>query len=155
MHITSLLATESPLAHLHAITLLGLLDTDASLVQLQQLHALSPDSWVRKNIETALNRWQRNAWAKYWFQRFMTVSDTVQAWAAFRLFLRCVDRRFWQWQAAMSERYPFGDTRQRFFDMNHDVIKNKMKENEKKLNEQFLGQKIADKRLWPWLNGAL
>jgi hypothetical protein len=44
--------------------------------------------------------------ARVWFAEFLARHDPVEAWAAFRLFLPCIDRRFHLWGDAMHNATP-------------------------------------------------
>lgn len=59
------LQSDVPLAYMRALTLLSLVDTEASYERLSALQTQVPDTWVRKLVNTSLERWQRNAWAKH------------------------------------------------------------------------------------------
>ncbi len=83
------------------IFLLGLLDGEDAEARLLQEKDACGQSWLGSRAEAAAQVARRNLWAKDWFERFMTVPQDVDGWAAFRLFLRCVDRRFWLWGPAM------------------------------------------------------
>jgi hypothetical protein len=80
--------------------------------------------------------------------------DDVSAWAAFRLFLRCIDTRFWFWQEQIEndiEVTKVTKRRRDFFDNNIDNIRNAIRNNESEIAEQFLGQKLMKRQVWPWM----
>lgn len=88
------LDSPKPLERARATVLQGFLEDDEVGASLEkQLHAL-PKSWIRSVSEYSLQNWQRNKWAKHWFLQYLEEKDNVKAWAAFKLFLKCVDRRF-------------------------------------------------------------
>ena len=91
----------------------------------------------------------------HWYRKFFSDNDDIQAWAAFRLFLKCVDSRFWHWQLEIecalsnnSEQYQYRKT----FQVNNlDTIKNRIQENEKSLREKLLRHKVMEHEAWPWM----
>ena len=114
-----------------------------------------PDTWVKKLFETSQYRWQKNDWAKHWFHRFLAIDDDVKAWAAFRLFLHCVDTRFWHWQMQLKAAVPEHELtpkRLDFLQDNLETIKNRIRKNEKPLRKQYLGHKILEDQAWPWMS---
>ena len=133
-----------------AVALLGFSCETQDGELLAQWQATHPDSWVRDVAQTALQNYRRNTWARRWFDRFLEREDRVHAWAAFRLFLRCADRRAWFW---------IPDTRlteaplwkQDALAANLDVIEKAINKNEKAWKEQFLGQKVKPREMWPWM----
>ena len=93
--------------------------------------------------------------AKHWFTKFLDAENEVLSWRSFRLFLRCVDSRFWYWHEEIIEaRNENADieTRLKFFKNNHWNIKQRIKKNEGKLTEYFLGEKIMQDQVWPWMS---
>ncbi len=83
-----------------ALALIGFLDTDDVPDALgQQLNGRV--GFLKDVARCARDRLEKNRRARVWFMNFLTHRDEVEAWAAFRLFLRCVDRRFHLWGDAM------------------------------------------------------
>lgn len=135
------------------INLMGFFDKEYARDKLTALKDEIPDCWLHPVIDTSINRWNRNNWAKTWFQRFLEHKDKIKAWAAFRLFLKCTDRRFWIWKNEIMEGFqetPFFKERDIFLELNRDTIKESIKKNEEKLKDTFLGSKI-EKNIWPWM----
>lgn len=107
---------------------------------------------MRNLVDTSLQRSERNAWAKHWFRRFLAPPNDIEAWAAFRLFLRCVDQRFWLWYEAMvNEKEAVPSARRSFIDDNVDRIKQRARKNQRKIEKQFLGHEVKHRELWPWM----
>ena len=52
---------------------------------------------LRTVAEKALDYYKENPWEKHWFKKFLNDEDDEVAWAGFKLFLKCVDRRYWLW----------------------------------------------------------
>jgi hypothetical protein len=153
-YINERLHSSVPLDKARGIVLSGLLDDQRSLELIQQLAQSQTDTWPGEIAKTAVQRQFRNVWAKYWFTRFLTADDDTVAWASYRLFLRCVDSRFWFWREKVEA--DAGGTgidpkREVFFNCNQEDLRNAIKSNEKDMSEQFLGQKIKKRQVWPWL----
>lgn len=146
------LGSELILEQARSIVLMGFLDTEDAGEQLTQRLENLPDSWLQTVTKKSLEHWHHNQWAKVWFKRFLVLENNVEAWAKFRLFLKCVDRRFWIWNTRIiKENKPISKKRLLFLEMNTDDIKNNIEKNEKALKEQFLTEKILDYQAWPWM----
>ncbi|MGD2086407.1 MAG: hypothetical protein PVH61_09520 [Candidatus Aminicenantes bacterium] len=134
------------------INMLGFLDLKNANDKLTALLRETPECWLRPVIETAIKRWNNNQWARTWFQRFLEYEDVVKAWAAFKLFLKCADRRFWIWVDDLMEKFgstPFFEKRKIFFELNRETTRKSLEKNEEKLKKEFLGSEIKDD-IWPW-----
>lgn len=155
-YANQMLQSDVQLNYMRAITIFGLLETDESFDLLTILRNQVPETWLRELVETSLLNWQHNAWAKHWFHQFLTEGNDIKAWAAFRLFLHCVDRRFWLWNLDMINqvgRDMISEKRYRFYKANIDTIERSSKNNEKSLANQLFGQKTMPGQVWPWLDG--
>jgi hypothetical protein len=111
-------------------------------------------TWIAEVIEIGLQRWGRGVWAKHWYRRFLSASEEVEAWASFRLFLQCVDSRFWLWQQQLQTEAALSATPQKrlvFLENNTDTITNNAQKNERSLADTFLGQKVLRNQTWPWM----
>ena len=138
-----------------AVTILGFLEANSTFEKLTKLTNNQPDTWRKKLVDTSIQRWQRNSWAKYWFKEFFNQSDSVLAWRSFRLFLRCVDWRFWSWKEQLTKEFSlnsFFQSRLTFLEDNIDTIKNSIKKNQnnKEIKESFLDCKILYRQAWPF-----
>ena len=105
-------------------------------------------------MEMSMQRRQLNDWAKHWFRKFLEDADDVIAWASFRLFLRCVDTRFWRWREhidASNNLVVDQKRRHAFVEANLENVKSAIRKNEKPLSERFLCQKIRQNQVWPWM----
>jgi hypothetical protein len=132
------------------LAMLGFSSDEADAATLTDWIASHTDCWLRDLADIALQNHRRNVWARCWFDRFLSRSDRTEAWAAFRLFLRCVDRRFWLWwhSTALADAEPW---KRDALTMNLGAIESACKENEKGWKDNFLGQKVKPKELWPWM----
>lgn len=152
--IRSGLQSSVQLERARSIAILGFLDDEEAKPLLQQEMFSALDTWVRKVAGEAWQHWQKNVWAKTWFSHFLADEDDVRSWAAFRLFLKCVDRRFILWkqqEIGLATIKTGGYDRLAFLECQTGVIENNIKENEKSLHETFLSQKVLKREVWPWM----
>ena len=151
--INSGLQSTIQLERARCITILGFLDDDDA-GKLLEIEATSDlDTWVVSVAKESLHHWRKNLWAKTWFGRFLTEKDDIKSWAAFRLFLECIDRRYYFWKQQVVDTANIktgGFDRLLFLESQYDVINNKIKNNEKPIQESFLSQKIL-REMWPWI----
>jgi len=144
----------APLEKARAVVLLGFLEPEEAKLHLQSYPRPLPENWVGQLLQTAQQRQDRNHWAKHWFTQFLTHEEDVGAWAAYRLLLRCVDRRFWFWREKLETTVDttyYSPRRKTFLYNNWEGIKRAIEKNEKDLKEQFLGQKLMQGQVWPWM----
>ena len=146
--------SDAPLNRARSFTLLGFMEAEQAKALLDLHRQRQADTWLGRVIDTSLRRWETNAYANYWFRRFLSVTDTVDAWRSFRLFLRCVDRRFWCWRERIGNEVPSHsptELRRLFFEGNRGRLQNAIRANERGLDEFFLGQKVLEGEMWPWM----
>jgi hypothetical protein len=153
-YIIERIHAKAPLDRARSIVLLGFFDSQEAFILLQQLMQNGLGSWPGKLIEEAKRRWNNNKWAQHWFDRFLTARDDVDAWASYRLLLRCVDGRFWFWRkrvVEMTDKIGIDSRRKTFLQYNSENIRIAVRNNEKDMAEGFLGQKIMWQQAWPWM----
>jgi hypothetical protein len=148
------LASERMFEQARALALLGLSSRHESGDRLARFLADHSDSWPRRVAESASRNHQRDTWARRWFQRFLDEQERIQAWAAFRLFLRCVDRRYLIWlpEAGLDVA---AEWKQEAFAANRAALDKAAKDNEKEWSEGLLGQKELRDQVWPWMGRYL
>jgi hypothetical protein len=144
------LLTDVDYDHARGLALLGFSNSEADGTTLANWIANHADCWLRDVAEIAQQNHRRNVWARCWFDRFLSRNDRTEAWAAFRLFLRCVDRRFWLWFRG-TELPGVEPWKRDAVAMSLGTIESACKENEKEWKDHFLGQKVKPKELWPWM----
>lgn len=143
-----------PLDRARAIVLLGFFDGSQAPDLIRQQLQNQSNGWPEELARTAEQRRARNEWAKHWFRRFLTAGDDVRAWSSFRLLLRCIDTRFWFWREEVENSVGASNIdcrRKVFMDCNGDSIRNAIRANETEVSGQFLGQKIIQRQVWPWM----
>jgi len=153
-YINQQLESVAPICISRGVTLLGYCNSDAAQDRLNQLYLAAPDTWMKQLLEKSIKRWNLNAWAKHWFTRIFSSETNIDAWSAFRLFLRCVDGRFWIWYAEIKEAYlesPNFEHHWQFIEINWETIRNKIRKNEDSFEKQLFGQKILQNQAWPWM----
>ncbi|HEX9735307.1 MAG TPA: hypothetical protein VGG06_25345 [Thermoanaerobaculia bacterium] len=137
-----------------ALILLGFSSVSTALDILEAHAAQRPECWLTRVADKALDNWRRNQWAQHQYSRFLAAEDDIHAWAAFRLLLLCVDRRFWRWLPRfedLSPELPGFKRRRAFFENNRDTLRNRIQNNEKQLAKSFLGTKVLEGEVHPWL----
>lgn len=143
-----------PLRRLRSFGLLGFIEAGRARSMLEKYRQEHRDTWLGQAIETSVRRLQSNGHAKHWFGQFLGATDTVDSWRSFRLFLRCADRRFWGWRETTEHRVSSCSQiqlRRQFLDQNMDTLRNAIGRNEAELETSFLGQKVLDGEIWPWM----
>jgi hypothetical protein len=152
-YVSERIDSKIPLDKARAVVLSGFLDDRQSQEAIRRLAQSDSETWSVELAQTAEERRDRDDWAKHWFHRFLTEDDDTTAWAAYRLLLRCVDSRFWFWREQVVKNRGIEINRRRkiFLSCNHDGIRNAIQANEKDMAEQFLGQKIMRRQVWPWM----
>lgn len=145
-----------PLTLSRSLTLLALLDNEGSREKLMLFRNQEPkNTWRSELVDIGLNRWRQNAFAKYWFRQYLEIENDINAWGAFRIFLTCVDRRYWIWREQIIEataEKSWHPNRVRFLSSNKNTIENQISKNENKLfKDKLFGQKIRKRQLWPWI----
>jgi hypothetical protein len=111
-----------------------------------------PDAWPEGEIRTgyadlrrraAQFRW-REACANHWWRAFLAAQDTVEAYAAWILFLRSADRRAWTWMRnSLGKQDVAKDLTQLKriqFELNRSELKQAMDQRLEKFDRTFLNQ---------------
>lgn len=135
-----------------ALFLLGLSSATAARDLLAEYVAQGPECWLGEVAQKALDYWRKNSWAQHWYSTFLTTAEDTDAYVAFRLLLKCADRRFWVWHSRLaqpSSSLPGAETRRLFFENNRDTLENLMLSNEKPFEDCLFGTKI-EKGMGPW-----
>lgn len=135
-----------------ALTMIGFTTPDTTTSQV--LGGYNPDDsdWLSL-VAGAANQWrQRDEWAKHWYQEFHARLGRAEALAAYRLFLRCVDRRFRTWTD--DERQATRDLptwKRTHLILNERALETAMEENEKELERTLYHTRIPGGQIRPWI----
>ncbi|MFN3986293.1 MAG: TIR domain-containing protein [Rhodocyclaceae bacterium] len=148
------LASDWEFNQARALALLGFSAHQEDAARLQQWMAGHGDCWLRDVATEAAKRAQRHDWARTWFQRFLVREDRVESWAAFRLFLRCADRRVWLWlhDSGLQDAARW---KQEAFHFNLGTVMSACKEGEKGWQDRFINHKVKPDEYWPWMGKYL
>jgi len=142
---------EAPEVHraARALTLIAALD-EGSLLESLRHHLDGRVGFLEDVAKWARARLELNRRARTWFGKFLECPDAVEAWAAFRLFLRCVDRRFYLWRDVMLGATPDLPLlwRQQVA-VNDQDIRRAAEKNEGRLSETLFGVRISQE-IAPW-----
>lgn len=143
-----------PLRRLRSFGLLGFIEAERARSMLERHRQERRDTLLGQAIGTSVQRLQSNEHAKHWFGQFLSATDTVDSWRSLRLFLRCADRRFWCWREMIEDQASSClqlQLRRQFLDQNMNTLRNAIGRNEVELETSFLGQKVLDGEMWPWM----
>lgn len=136
------------------MALLGFVDDGSELARLSHILA-GRSGFLAEVAEIAFDRIRRNRWARHWFREFLVRADEVRSWAAMRLALRCIDRRFYLWSDDMIETLTSASERRRsaLAGLQNDIA-NAITRNEKDLDRGYgdllFGLKTAKGKVHPW-----
>jgi len=132
-----------------------MLDEPAAETRLTEISVDYGDCWLGSRAQRALRIHQHNQWAKIWFTQFLEAGDNIRSWAAFRLFLRCVDRRFWLWSSGLLENSQVAEPIRCHYLANRLAIAKAATANERgalSLHDHLVGDKVLDEQAWPWMS---
>jgi len=153
-YISDRLTSLIPIERARALTLIGFLNDEKTYQVLDSNLKVLPRTWLQDLASHSKQNRDRNIWAKHWFKLFLAEADDITAWAAFRLFLRCVDGRYLLWHSVIQEeigRENVPHHRTAFLLRSKDSIRSSIKENEKHLKDQLFHQKVQNRQTWPWM----
>lgn len=105
---------------------------------------------LRVSRERATNAWiRRGMFARHWWETYWSASSDDEAYAAWVLLLRSVDRRGHVWMRIPDGAESRAPRRLAHFKANRDELHKAMKSQEKNLDREFLGRRIAA-AIGPW-----
>lgn len=112
-----------------------------------------PDAWIEGPCDSSEAQGRRRAGrrryyegcARHWWDQYLSSTTIVDAFAAWQLFMACVDRRAWRYvQNSIPERpaHQELDRKKRLhFELNLQTLVSQMEEHEKGLKDTFLGER--------------
>lgn len=133
-----------------ALTLIGFLDEGEMLDSLRA-RLDGHDGFLGDVAACARGRLARNYRARVWFGEFLKRRGPVEAWAAFRLFLCCVDRRYLVWGKRMLK--GIGDLPELWHQhiaVNEQKVQHATEHTEERLSEMLFGLRISKGEIAPW-----
>lgn len=113
------------------------------------------ESWLQIVKDRALQERNRDRWAQTWFKRFVKSPSVEEAFGCFRLFLRCVDRRYFIWRNEQMENAGLDSTRKQYLAVQHDRILKAIQKNEGDREKLLVGEGIGVGNVYPWLQRYL
>jgi hypothetical protein len=101
-----------------------------------------PSGWKTTSfgrLESSMVNWRiRGALSRLWWSKFVKATDTCSAFAAWHVFLACVDRRAWAWMEREMARASTGSDLDRLralhVQMNRDQLESKFSSREEKID---------------------
>lgn len=111
-------------------------------------------TWVEHLVPKIRAYFDRKEWARYWYRRFLEADCQEESWCAFRLFLKCVDRRWRIWVEDLEQEFlsraDASEWRVRFRRTLGDRIRQAVDANEKALKDVYLTIKFEQGQLIPF-----
>jgi hypothetical protein len=150
------LSCDSLLDRSRAVTILGLMSDGKAESLFTSWASTKSADWVDSAVAVAQQRRKMDKSARHWFGQFVNANDDVHAWAGFRLFLQCVDRRFWVWRSELECAAPatFSDKRKRFLASQKSAIASRLKESDGPLKKVFGAAPVLNGQVAPWITDA-
>jgi len=121
---------------------------------MQDAWPVGPAESLRVSRERTTRAWMRSeSFARHWWERYWNAESDEEAYAAWELLSRCIDRRAYLWMSAPTQSTGSGIERNprriAHAELNFDDLKAAMKKAEKKMDQQFLERKITN-GIGPW-----
>jgi hypothetical protein len=105
---------------------------------------------LRVSRERAIDAWvRRGAFARHWWETYWSAPSDEEAYAAWVLLLKSVDRRGHAWMRVPDEAASMAPRRLAHFKVNRNELHKAMKTQEKNLDREFLGRRIIS-AIEPW-----
>ncbi|MCU6496278.1 hypothetical protein LPN04_00565 [Rugamonas sp. A1-17] len=136
------LAVGEPVNLCRALTVAGFRDECPQSQRLLEQYA-GATGMIGGAHEAAWQAYQRNRWARHWFELMKNALSKEEFWMHSRLFLKIADVRYQRWSFGSDAASPFG----RFFVTLHAELNDRLDKWSRSRREKLFGQK----RPW-WLN---
>ena len=147
------LNSDRPILLARALTLAGFAHDADRATGILAAQASRTSGWLDCVRRAALARATGDQRARHWFTAFLSRKGRAESWAAFQLFLTCVDRRFDTWlRPSLDEHgltYRESTRRLQHLRVNHERINKRIEKSEKGLKTRFCHHPIAG-GLFPW-----
>jgi hypothetical protein len=145
------LRSSIPIEVATALTLAGFSTYGSEPAELIRSIQLHPEGWLHEVRRLALRHLERDRWAQEWFRQFVVRTDAEGSFAAFRLLLRCVDRRYWVWKKSVIDGGRLTEGKRRYLSINQELIDRTIEKNEKDFEKRFVGHEVSEGKVLPWL----
>ncbi len=149
------LTSPKPLERAAAIMLSGFVGHQPKSIAFLDSFKLHELGWLCKVRAHARQHLSRDGWAQEWLRRFALSPNTDEAFANFRLFLCCTDRRYHVWGSDILQDTKLSGERLLYATVQQDRIRRAIQENEKAREKTFAGQEVAEGKVYPWLRSYL
>lgn len=141
-YIALQLAIGEPVNLCRALTVAGFRDECPQSLRLLEQYA-EATGMVGEARDAAWQAYQRNRWARHWFDLMQSAPSKDEFWRHSRLFLKIADARYQMWPLSADAASPFGQ----FFLTLHADLNNRLEKWSRLRREKLYGQK----RPW-WLH---
>jgi len=146
---------DNTLAEARVLALLALAPRSEQAEAAITRFAATDAGWHAEVAAWARGQQQIDAWAQQWFRRFIDERNSKRAWAAFRLFLHCVDRRSLLWirstLRSAAESAPDKNRRRHLY-LNWSQVIQKIRERTEEAGRHLCGYSVP-LDLVPWKRG--
>lgn len=133
--------------------LLGFADAAEPFIGLWQELPL-PDrhhGWLALVAAASREAFERNRWARHWYERFLSASSPAEAYANFRLMLSCMDQRVRLWVDGDKMRdAPLAALLNAYWAVEHQTLRKRIEETNKDGKDRLFGLSIMRQTQWPW-----
>ncbi|HXO43297.1 MAG TPA: hypothetical protein VN999_17735, partial [Thermoanaerobaculia bacterium] len=146
---------DNTLAEARVVALLALAPLSARAERAIERFAANATGWRPDVVAWARTQLRQDSRARQWFRRFLEDPSTVQAWAAFRLFLHTVDRRGLLWLGDELERAkgtPGYEARRRHLILNRSQVGRAIKAQADQAAKHLCGHPVPFD-IVPWKRG--
>lgn len=144
----NLVATGSTPDVARGLAIAGLMDTNSMSDRL--LGTSDHVGFLRFVSDWAKKQYQRNAWAKQWYQTALSSNDPAEFWRYSTLAAGVVDTRFWLW----TDPTPNSPMLARFGETALEALRKAAEKRHKKRSDKLFGLAVPERDLVTILNGA-
>ena len=146
-YVRERLERKEPAEVAHALMVAGFSDHDPFNDEVLDRYR-GTDGFIRDVHEAARYAYDRNTWARHWFERMCETHDRVEFWRSSILFTKIVDGRFDLWQAKYEDR---NEPMLLFWPSIRNRLRNRFRKWADRRKKKLFGQDVpAEIFLLPW-----